>query len=124
MYFMEKLNRKRSEHFNDEKTAFLKNLFTFCGNEGTTYLESVTCTPVDETAPVLPSSQPRLCTLWDVMKRRQSKHLNTDQILLDSVLVFHTAVTGHEYEPICGSFLVESAHVVYLWVEGVTPRFV
>ena len=41
MYFMEKLNRKRSEHFNDEKTAFLKNLFTFCGNEGTTYLESV-----------------------------------------------------------------------------------
>ena len=29
MYFMEKLNRKRSEHFSDDKTAFLVNLFIF-----------------------------------------------------------------------------------------------
>jgi len=38
---MGKLNRKRSEHFKDVKNKNLKNLFTFCGNEGTTYLESV-----------------------------------------------------------------------------------
>ncbi len=39
--FMEKLDWKRSEQFKGFKLTNPKNRFMFCGDEGTTYLESV-----------------------------------------------------------------------------------